>query len=102
MAIKKKKDLNGAVKIQPKTKEDYRAVVRIAEDENKHYHTFARPEDKLIHVVFRGIIISTTKEEILQDLEEMGFYPQSVCVGLMEVRTVEQRRRKEATQCHRC
>lgn len=101
------------------------------EEEKKSYHTYTMTEDKMMHAIILGIVVSTPPEAVQEDQEETCFQPKSVNriiskkiqnlvlvklgkteenkkiftitrVGLVEVLVKKQRQRKEATQCHRC
>lgn len=66
--------LKEGVRIQPRTKEDYKKVM-ILEEENKQYHT---EEEKLVHVIMKGNVEAITAKVVPGFLEEKGITSENV------------------------
>nr|CAH7765227.1 unnamed protein product [Callosobruchus chinensis] len=65
--------VNAGIRSIPKTEDDYRKIVRLFKEENIPYHTFPLPSERNIHAVIRGIPVSTTDQEIKEELELKGY-----------------------------
>ncbi|CAG9814744.1 unnamed protein product [Phaedon cochleariae] len=72
------KNITDGVSIKPDTPEDYRKLIKLFDEKKVEYHTYMLPEDKLLHVVIKGIPAGTDPEEIKLDLENKGFHPKLV------------------------
>nr|CAH7736497.1 unnamed protein product [Callosobruchus chinensis] len=59
--------------VDAKTEDDYRKIVRLFKEENIPHHTFPLPSERNIHAVIRGIPVSTTEQEIKEELEQKGY-----------------------------
>lgn len=62
----------------PKTSDDYRAIVKILDERKYPYHSFCPPEQRLLRVLFRGVLDQFTVEEIKDELVLMGFNPRHI------------------------
>lgn len=119
------------VKIHPATINDFRCITKLLDTNGEQYHTYQLPEDKHMHVIFRGILETLTEAEIKEDLEEKNFSPYKIIrwhyrsgdpmpmvLALLPksdkaifqikeikhnvVRVETQRSKQMATQCHNC
>ncbi|KAJ3665225.1 hypothetical protein Zmor_000731 [Zophobas morio] len=119
------------VRIQPVEVSDFRRLVRLLDSLKVQYHTFTLPEEKTLRVVIRGIAVGVASQEVLEDLESLGFQPIRVSrmsrndrpmplvlaeipmakkAEVFEVKTLcglsvkveKPHKRKDAAQCHRC
>nr|CAH7728895.1 unnamed protein product [Callosobruchus chinensis] len=66
------------IRIIPKTEDDYRKIARLFKEENIRHHTFPLPSERNIHAVIRGIPVSTTEQEIKEELEQKGYVPHHI------------------------
>ncbi|GFT69249.1 RNA-directed DNA polymerase from mobile element jockey, partial [Nephila pilipes] len=66
-----------SIRIYPQTPAAYHLIRRHATQENLQHFTFQLPEDKKIRVVIRGMPTDMPPEDIMQELEELGFTPES-------------------------
>nr|CAH7754641.1 unnamed protein product [Callosobruchus chinensis] len=65
--------VDAGIRIIPKTEDDYRKIVRLFKEENIPHYTFPLPSERNIHAVIRGIPVSTTEQEIKEELEQKGY-----------------------------
>lgn len=64
---------NDTVKINPKTSDAYRALVKHLRSQNIVFHTYQIKQDRAYRVVLRNIHHSIPTNEIKEGLEEQGF-----------------------------
>lgn len=69
---------NGFIRIQTQTVDDYRRAARVLRRQNVQFQTYSLEEEKLLHVVIRGITQDITEEEVTTYLREKGFSPAKV------------------------
>ncbi|CAG9814582.1 unnamed protein product [Phaedon cochleariae] len=72
------KNITDGVSINPDTPDDYRKLIKLFDENKVEYHTYMLPDDKLLHVVIKGIPEVTDTDEINPDLENKGFHPELV------------------------
>ncbi|GFU25339.1 hypothetical protein NPIL_124211, partial [Nephila pilipes] len=85
--LKKLKELTGiklvakligtSLRIYPQTPAAYHLIRRHATTNNMQHFTYQLPEDRAIRVVIRGIPADMPPEEIMEELIELGFQPQT-------------------------
>lgn len=66
------------VKLHPSTPDDYRFIANHLETNNISFYSFSFPEEKLLHVVLRGVLENWGCEKIKNDLNSLGFTPNNV------------------------
>lgn len=69
---------NNTVKINPKTSDAYRTLVRHLRSNNIVFHTYQIKQDRAYRVVIRHIHYSIPTDDIKQDIEQSGFKVRSV------------------------
>lgn len=74
----KAQNTSDGIKIFPSTPDDFRNLTRMFNTDGTQYHTYLLPEEKLLHVVFRGIPVEVKTEDIEEDLKEKGLNPQNI------------------------
>ena len=55
--------------------DNFRGLTRLLEQIKALYHTFAFSEAKTLRVVIRGISIGIPSQDVLEDLQDLGFEP---------------------------
>lgn len=130
--VSKAQTIRDGIRIHPMTATDYRKITKILNDEDMQYHTYQLPSEKLLHIVIKGIPEPTDPEEILEDLKNKNFHPETVKkmyrrkdkaplpmmlitlpkeekniyqlthVINLKVTVESQKHRTEVGQCHRC
>lgn len=65
--------VSSGIQIDPATENDYRCLKKILENEKLQFFTYQLRSEKTLKVVLRGIIHSTTTEEVQSDLLEKGY-----------------------------
>nr|CAH7748176.1 unnamed protein product [Callosobruchus chinensis] len=65
--------VNAAIRIVPKTEDDYCKIVRLFREENIPHHTFPLLSERNIHAVIRGIAESATGQGIKEVLEQKAY-----------------------------
>ncbi|GFU23670.1 nucleic-acid-binding protein from transposon X-element [Nephila pilipes] len=66
-----------SIRIYPQTPAAYHIIRRHATSENLQHFTFQLPEKKKIRVVIRGMPTDMPPEDIMQELEDLSFTPES-------------------------
>ncbi|CAH1986340.1 unnamed protein product [Acanthoscelides obtectus] len=67
--------VDAGIRILPKTKDDYRRIVRLFREADVPYHTFPLPSERNIHALLRGIPAMFSEQEIKGELEQRGYTP---------------------------
>ncbi|KAK9717104.1 zinc finger associated protein [Popillia japonica] len=66
------------IRIFPATEADYRSITKFFSNDAIPYHTYQLPSEKLLNVVFRGVPVEISEEELYDGLRERGFSPDCV------------------------
>ncbi|KAK9720011.1 zinc finger associated protein [Popillia japonica] len=76
----KAQNIADGIRIFPATETDYRSITKFFDNETIPYHTYQHqvPSEKLLNVVFRGVPVEISEEELFNDLRERGFSPECV------------------------
>lgn len=72
IAYNKAKMTGQGVAVNPSTAEDYRALTKFLNEEQKEFHTYSLPEDKKVRAVIGRLPSNVTEEQIKEDLAEQG------------------------------
>ncbi|CAH0558640.1 unnamed protein product [Brassicogethes aeneus] len=65
------------VKFFPDTVDSFRAISKFLQNNGEQFHTYMLPEDKLLQVVIRGFPQEIDIKEVVSEIKERGFHPQS-------------------------
>lgn len=72
--IRRAVETREGIRLYPETPDDYRAAIKVIDAHKAPRYTYTLPEEQTLKVVFRGIPIEFTEEEILEDLRDIqGF-----------------------------
>jgi hypothetical protein len=63
---------NNQIKIQPKTSEDYRTIIKALADKKTEFHTYRPKEERNYKVVLTHLHYSTNTEDIRAELGKLG------------------------------
>lgn len=69
---------NNVVKINPKTIDSYRQLVRYLRSNNTSFHTYQAKQDRAYRVVIRHIHHSVPTDDIKEEIEKLGFKVRNV------------------------
>ncbi|KAK9743877.1 zinc finger associated protein [Popillia japonica] len=75
--IKAQNTIDG-IRVFPATEADFRGMVKFFNSEKVPYHTYQLPSEKVLNVVIRGIPSEIPEQEVMMQLRELGFSPDSV------------------------
>lgn len=67
------------VKVQPKTTESYRTIVKALNDKNTEFHTYKLKEERSYKVVLKNMHHSINCEDIKAEIEKLGHTVTNVC-----------------------
>jgi hypothetical protein len=67
-----------AIKIQPTTINDFRAIVRLFTDKKWDYFTYQLPEDKKTFLIIRGLPVDTPIDDIKASFSTKQLFPEEV------------------------
>lgn len=74
----KAEPITDGIKVKPSSSDDFRKLIQLLDEHSYPYHTFQLPEEKLLHIVFRGVPECIAIEEVREDLINKGFHPEKV------------------------
>lgn len=74
----KAQNISDGIRVFPATEADFRGMVRFVTAEQVPFHTYQLPSEKMLHIVIRCIPSEIPEQEVLLQLRELGFSPESV------------------------